>query len=79
MNTRVSKWGNSLGIRIPKAFIDNIGLENGSEVRLSLEGGRLVVQPVAPNYGLVELADGITADNRHEESDWGRRVGRESW
>lgn len=79
MITRVSKWGNSLGVRIPKAFIADAGLADGAEVELSLEGGRIVIQPHGKQYGLAELAGEITDENRHEEADWGRPVGKESW
>ncbi len=31
---RVSKWGNSLGVRLPKAFVDELQLEAGDELIL---------------------------------------------
>ena len=75
---RISKWGNSLGVRIPKAFIDLAGLENGAEVEVSIAGGRIVLTPLAREYGLEELAAQITTENRHSETDWGRPVGNEA-
>ena len=78
MALRISKWGNSLGIRIPKAFIQSAGLSEGSEVEIGISGGRLVITPVGREYGLEELAGQITAENRHGETDWGRPVGHET-
>jgi len=36
MQTKVQKWGNSLGLRIPKSFAEQAGVEAGSEVSPSL-------------------------------------------
>lgn len=35
---KVSKWGNSLAIRLPADVIDGLGLKDGDDVRLRLEG-----------------------------------------
>lgn len=80
MRTRVQKWGNSLALRIPKAFALEVGLEKDGEVELSVEGGRLVVvPPVAPLYTLDELLAGVRPSNLHAETDWGPPVGKEIW
>lgn len=42
---QVQKWGNSPGIRIPKALALKVGLEEGSEVDLDIEDGHLVIKP----------------------------------
>ena len=47
MKTRVQKWGNSLAIRIPKAFASQTGLAEDVEVSLELEKGKLVIRPQA--------------------------------
>jgi len=31
---QVSRWGNSLGVRLPKALVDELGLKPGDEVRV---------------------------------------------
>ena len=40
MRTRIQKWGNSLGLRIPKSFAEEAGVEAGSDVDLSIEDRR---------------------------------------
>jgi antitoxin MazE len=42
--TRIVKIGNSRGIRIPKPFLDQLGLEN--EVEMSVQDAELVIRPV---------------------------------
>jgi len=76
---RIAKWGNSLAIRIPRAFAAEMGLEEGDEVTLTLSEGRLVLTPKPADYSLDELAAGITPENRHTETDWGEPAGSEVW
>jgi antitoxin MazE len=80
VNAIIRKWGNSLGLRIPKAFADEVGVRVGSEVDLSIEAGDLVVRVRRPRvYGLEELLEGVTAENVHAEVDVGSATGREVW
>ena len=68
MKTRIQKWGNSLALRIPKLFANEIGLEQDSSVEMSLEDGRLVIV-TAPQSRLTlrRLLAKVTKDNRHAE------------
>jgi antitoxin MazE len=80
VHTKIQKWGNSLGLRIPKSFAEEVGVEAGSPVDLTVEGGGLSVTPVRRHrYALQDLLDAITPDNTHEEVDTGAPVGREIW
>ena len=47
MLVRISKWGNSLALRIPAPFAQETGIESGTEVDLALEDGKLVITPRA--------------------------------
>jgi antitoxin MazE len=80
MRARVQRWGNSLALRIPKAFATETDLESGSEVELTLDDGRLIVTPLAPaSYDLEDLLAQVTPDNLHGEVDTGSGVGDEAW
>lgn len=80
MLTKVQKWGNSIALRIPKAFADEMQMTVETAVEMSIEDGKLVITPVGrPAYALEDLLAGITADNLHEEVDWGAPVGKETW
>jgi antitoxin MazE len=79
MRARVQRWGNSLALRIPKAFATETALESGSEMELTLDEGRLVVTPVTqPSYDLADLLARITPENLHTEVDTGASVGDEA-
>jgi antitoxin MazE len=80
MLTKVQKWGNSLALRIPKAFAIDAQLENNSIVEISIVEGKITVTLVsAPSWELDELLVGITKDNLHTEIDTGIAVGNEVW
>jgi antitoxin MazE len=80
MVTRIQKWGNSLGLRIPKSFAEDAGVEEGSPVDISIDGDKLIIQPVRPSrYVLKDLVSQIREDNIHDEIPTGDRLGREVW
>ena len=80
MNTRIQKWGNSLGLRIPKSFAAEAGVAEGSEVDLTVEEGRLLVTPLRQRkYDLSDLLREVKPDNLHKPIDSGGPVGREAW
>ncbi|MFO7996021.1 MAG: AbrB/MazE/SpoVT family DNA-binding domain-containing protein [Dehalococcoidia bacterium] len=80
MKTRVQKWGNSLALRIPKSFADEVGLQKETPVEVSLADGKLVITPVArPELTLKQLLTKVTEENLHHEVDTGRAVGNETW
>lgn len=82
MKVEFQKWGNSLALRIPKAFAEEIGASDGKLANMSVRDGTLVIEVIKPKrrkrrYTLAELVKGITPENRHEEVYWGPPVGNE--
>jgi antitoxin MazE len=39
---RVSKWGNSLAVRIPAAIVEALDLEEGDEIEIRIAGERVL-------------------------------------
>jgi antitoxin MazE len=78
MKGTVQRWGNSLAIRIPRAYARDLGIEEGSEVELSVAGPSLVVTP-SSTPSLDALLAAITDENLHAEIDTGAGKGREAW
>ncbi|MPZ16271.1 MAG: AbrB/MazE/SpoVT family DNA-binding domain-containing protein [Chloroflexi bacterium] len=80
MQTKIQRWGNSLGLRIPKSFAEEADVEAGSTVDLSIEGGELVIRPLRRRrYSLSSLVAAINRDNVHGPVETGEPVGREAW
>ena len=80
METRVRRWGNSLGVRIPKAFAHEAGLQENAPITLSLVDGKLLIEPVlVVGFTLNDLLAGVTEQNVHAEVNTGPAVGAEVW
>ncbi|MEO1164619.1 MAG: AbrB/MazE/SpoVT family DNA-binding domain-containing protein [Chloroflexota bacterium] len=80
MLTKIQKWGNSLALRIPKAFAEETGLDSDSAVEIRVIDGQIHIVPIQNNqYELEALVADVTADNLHEEVDTGNAMGNEVW
>jgi antitoxin MazE len=80
MKARIQKWGNSLALLFPKSFATHSNIEQGSVVDLSLDDGRLIVEPAKEQeYSLEDLLARVTKKNLHSEVDFGMPVGKEVW
>lgn len=77
--TQIAKWGNSLGLRLPKSIALEAQLDEGDTVDVSVKNGAIVIRPSRPTYALDQLVARITPKNRHGESDWGGAAGDEAW
>jgi antitoxin MazE len=82
MKIKIAKWGNSLGLRLPKAAVEETGLKPGSEVEVTVEGRDLRVSPLLPvkRYRLEDLLaemDRLGPEYEPETVDWGPDVGAE--
>jgi len=69
----VQKWGNSLGIRVPKAVAEQANLSNGTEVEFDTSGGVLTIrakrQRRRRKYKLADLLAKLKPEHRHGEWD----------
>lgn len=80
METKIRKWGNSLGLRIPRSLAVEAQVEDGVTVDLSVENGRLLVRPLRlRKYSLNTLLRKVGRRNLHDEVSTGKVVGREAW
>lgn len=59
MKVKIAKWGNSLGVRLPKQFVDALDLKPGATVDLERDGSRLAIETTQPrripHYRLEDL------------------------
>ena len=81
MATTVQKWGNSLGIRVPKAVAEQANLSKGTQVEFDTTGGVLTIRPRRRRrrrrYKLSELLAQMKPQHRHGELDRSGPRGRE--
>lgn len=78
MASKLQKWGNSLGLRIPKNMLDKLNLSENSEIEINYKNGSLVITPLKKKFLLDELIQQINLENLHQEIDI-KPVGREVW
>ena len=89
MYATIQKWGNSQGLRIPKALLDAIGLRENDRVELvQVESGiQIKKTPAAQHRSLEERLmafygksiDEIGRVGEETEIDWGKPEGTEVW
>ena len=82
MKVKLAKWGNSVGLRLPKAAVEAAGLAPGTVVDVTVEGHDLRVRKPLPikRYRLEDLLaemDRLGPENEPETVDWGPDRGAE--
>jgi antitoxin MazE len=78
MTVRIQKWGNSLGVRIPKDIARRSKMRDGAEVEMLSSGDHVILRPVrVPS--LKQLLAKAKRQNRPEVVDWGMPLGGEMW
>lgn len=78
MQVQIARWGNSLGVRIPKDIAGKVGLAEGARVEIVAEDERIVISVARPRYRLEELLRGMSPGEMAGVFDWGPDQGRES-
>lgn len=82
MVTKIQQWGNSLGLRIPKTFADEVHIRKGTAINLAIADGRLLITIVKKphqKYNLRNLLTKIKRSNIHAEVETGSQIGQEIW
>jgi antitoxin MazE len=80
MTTTVQKWGNSMALRLPRAIVESVQVQQGTLVHIHVVGGKIVIVPQRNRKPrLKELLALIKPENLHGETDWGIPQGREVW
>lgn len=77
----ISKWGNSLAVRIPKSIAEQLQLSEGSSISIDIEEKKIIIKPTSSKkkYTLEELLEGMKPDHFHPEINTGLVVGNEQW
>ena len=64
---QIRKWGNSLGLIVPSSIVNDLKLEANTNILVSLEGDRLIVEQDKTLPTLDEILDSIPEDYRHPD------------
>jgi antitoxin MazE len=83
MRVQIAKWGNSTAVRLPKAVVDELGLQPGVEAELTVEGAEVRLRLVRAARkrlrieDLVSEMDRLGRGNAPPAEDWGDDLGAE--
>jgi antitoxin MazE len=65
MTAKISKWGNSQGLRMSKDIMNSLHLQVGDNVNITMLDGKVIIEPMKKeilNYDLNELVSKIPTD-----------------
>ncbi|MCL2081535.1 MAG: AbrB/MazE/SpoVT family DNA-binding domain-containing protein [Oscillospiraceae bacterium] len=83
MVTTIQKWGNSQAVRLPKAILETVLLQENDTVEITAENDTIIIKKTArkrrAKKSLEERFENYTGDYKCTEYDWGKPVGREIW
>jgi antitoxin MazE len=82
MQATISKWGNSLALRLPRHVTDQVRLEDGATVELQVDGCSIRITPTRKKFKLSELLANEPKRQdagQSRETDWGDPKGEEVW
>ncbi len=78
MRATIKKWGNSPALRISSSIMELANLKIDQAVNVSVLKGKIIIEPIVNTHTQLEaLLAGITPDNLHDETSFGRPVGKE--
>jgi antitoxin MazE len=78
----ISKWGNSLGFRIPRGIAENMGIQAGDTLSLTPADDGILIRKVekrGKRYALADILDSFGRAEEHPEVDFGGLKGDEVW
>jgi antitoxin MazE len=79
MKTKIQKWGNSLGVRLPKSITEQKALKEGRGVSIMIKDNQIVIEPIEEDETLESIMAAVSPDNLPREIDWAEEQGNEIW
>lgn len=77
---KISKWGNSHGVRLPKDVLSRAGISQTDCVEITAVGKKIVISKVETEPSLENLFRGYDMSRyTAKELDWGSPAGKEVW
>ncbi|MCR5562808.1 MAG: AbrB/MazE/SpoVT family DNA-binding domain-containing protein [Desulfovibrio sp.] len=77
----LSRWGNSMAVRLPKKIIESLGWHEGDKLECVQKDGTISIKKThnVKIRPLNEVLDSFHTAQEVPEIDWGKPVGREVW
>lgn len=73
---KLNKWGNSLALRIPSAFLESLDFNQDSKLKLSIQDERLIIEK---QKDLKQMCEAINKNNLNIDSTWNEDLAGKEW
>lgn len=80
MITKVQKWDNSQGLRLPKQVLEMAQISIGDDVEIVVGTEEITVRKVkSKKFDLADMVSRMPRSYRGDENAFGAPVGKEQW
>lgn len=79
MDTKIQKWGNSSGVRIPSSIMKELGITVNDIISIKQEDNRIVIEKKKNKYSFNERLKKYKGPNLSKEFEWDEPRGKEIW
>ncbi len=80
MLSKIQKWGNSQGIRLPKYVLDDAQIHVGDDLEITVKEGQIALKKMAKRkFELAEMVKRMPRGYHTREESFGTPTGKEEW
>lgn len=79
MVTKIQKWGNSQGVRIPKVILEKLEWKENEPLTIDIKDGKIVIERSIERKDIKELFKDFKEEYEPDNIEWGNPTGEEIW
>lgn len=80
MVSKVQRWGNSQGLRLPKHILESADISVGDDVEVIPQEGQILIKKASKRkFDLAEMVSRMPRNYKVQEESFGEPVGKEEW
>ena len=64
---KITKWGNSQGVRLPKGALNLLSLNIGDELSIGIMNGKIILSPVKNEFKFSDLFSNYIGETKQKE------------
>ncbi len=80
MVSKVQRWGNSQGLRLPKHVLESAEISVGDDVEVISQERQILIKKVSKRkFDLAEMVSRMPRNYKAREESFGKPAGKEEW
>jgi antitoxin MazE len=80
MVSKVQKWGNSQGLRLPKHILESADISVGDDVEIIPQERQIIIKKISRRkFDLAEMVSLMPRNYKAREESFGKPAGKEEW